>query len=112
MLSLRGYKSFVQSPVQVNKNKINISPYSVAGAVERAAKFVPGALCLAQAVAAQRLLARFGYITTMRIGVKSDNRNSLKAHAWLIVEDQIVLGGLDPHLAEYKVITDMRSATI
>ncbi|MDX8510734.1 lasso peptide biosynthesis B2 protein [Mesorhizobium captivum] len=64
----------------------------VAWGVAAAARFVPGASCLTQALAGHYLLARQGHASKIRIGI---DRNSaeLNAHAWLISGDRIVLGG-------------------
>lgn len=106
-LALFGFASFERSPTSVSLKKSHISPRYMAHVVRRVSNFVPGALCLAQAVSAQRLLARFGYATTMRIGVKSD-AGALSAHAWLLFEGSIILGG-GSMLNEYQVLTDMKS---
>lgn len=60
--------------------------------VETASQFVPGAKCLARAVAAQMLLAECGHRAELRIGVaKSDNK--FQAHAWLEKEGKVLIGG-------------------
>jgi len=110
-LASSGYTAFEQSPVKVLDEKADIDPAYIASIVQRASKLVPGALCLAQAVTAQRLLARFGYETTMRIGVKSEEVGDLKAHAWLIHQGRVILGGTLAQLEAYQVITDKKSAT-
>lgn len=65
----------------------------VAWGVAAAARFVPGASCLTQALAGQYLLARQGSASKIRIGIEKDTGAELKAHAWLISGDHIVLGG-------------------
>lgn len=55
----------------------------VARAVSRAARLVPGASCLTQALAARFLLARAGEFARLRLGVARGARGSLHAHAWL-----------------------------
>ena len=110
-LASSGYAAFEQSPIKVSDEKADISPAYIALVVQRVSKLVPGALCLAQAVTAQRLLARFGYETTMRIGVKSKEVGDLKAHAWLIHEGRVILGGTMAQLEAYQVITAKKSAT-
>jgi len=65
----------------------------IAWGVSSAARFVPHASCLTQAVAGRFLLARRGQPSTIRIGVDSNSPKSLKAHAWLISGKAIVLGG-------------------
>ncbi|MDX8466502.1 lasso peptide biosynthesis B2 protein [Mesorhizobium sp. VK23B] len=65
----------------------------VAWGVAAAARFVPGASCLTQALAGQYLLARQGNASKIRIGVERDTGAELKAHAWLVSGNHIVLGG-------------------
>lgn len=65
----------------------------VAWGVAAAARFVPGASCLTQALAGQYLLARKGNMSNIRIGVERDTGKQLKAHAWLVSGNHIVLGG-------------------
>ena len=61
-------------------------------AVEIASQFVPGAKCLARAMAAQLLLSEHGHRAELRIGVaKSDNK--FQAHAWLEDEGKVLIGG-------------------
>jgi hypothetical protein len=64
----------------------------VAWAVKTAARAVPGAACLAQAVAAQRMLAARGKPSKLEVGVAKDPRG-LQAHAWLICDGEILIGG-------------------
>jgi len=65
----------------------------VAWGVAAAARFVPGASCLTQALAGQYLLARNGSMSNIRIGIERDTGKQLKAHAWLVSGNHIVLGG-------------------
>lgn len=65
----------------------------VAWGVAAAARLVPGASCLTQALAGQYLLARQGNASKIRIGIERDTGAELKAHAWLVSGNHIVLGG-------------------
>jgi len=65
----------------------------VAWGVAAAARLIPGASCLTQALAGQYLLARQGNASKIRIGVERDTGAQLKAHAWLVSGNHIVLGG-------------------
>ena len=65
----------------------------VAWGVAAAARLVPGASCLTQALAGQYLLARQGKASKITIGIERDSGPRLKAHAWLMSGDHIVLGG-------------------
>jgi hypothetical protein len=63
----------------------------MAWAVRAAARVVPGAACLAQAVAMQRMLARRGRQSNVELGV-AKNHEGLEAHAWLVCDGEIVIG--------------------
>lgn len=51
--------------------------------------------CLTQALAAQWMLARTGVQPELKIGVAFGEERSLKAHAWLELDDRIIIGGAD-----------------
>lgn len=110
-LSIFGYASFLRSPVAAHARPSNLTPIDVARIVMRVSKFVPGALCLAQAITAQRELARLGYKTKMRIGVKPDSAIGIEAHAWLVYKEKVILGGSGTGLEDYEVIANLNSAT-
>jgi hypothetical protein len=65
----------------------------VAWGVAAAARLVPGASCLTQALAGQYLLAREGNASKISIGIEKGTGSELKAHAWLMSGRHIVLGG-------------------
>ncbi len=79
----------------------------VARAVMRAARWVPRASCLTQALSAQYLLARSGYASEIRIGVAADQEARFKAHAWLLSDGKIVVGGSERQINAYTVLTDL-----
>lgn len=65
----------------------------VAWLVSIAARYAPGARCLAVAVVTARLLARQGTPATLRIGIARDGAR-LSAHAWLEREGRVLgIGG-------------------
>jgi hypothetical protein len=61
--------------------------------VDVGSRYIPGASCLTQALAAQVLLRRAGLDTMLRIGVKKEPVEGFKAHAWLECDGVIVVGG-------------------
>lgn len=75
--------------------------------IDTAARLVPGATCLTKALAAQLLLVRSGYQSQMRIGVAKDDRGQFVAHAWLISNGRIVVGGASEDLQRYVALTDL-----
>ena len=78
-----------------------------AWAIARAARFVPRATCLTQALAGQWLLARKGYGSRVMIGVRRGQGLSVAAHAWLRVGDEVVLGGDTEDLSAFTELTEL-----
>lgn len=71
---------------------------AVGRAVESAARFVPGALCLAQSLAGQVMLSRRGVPSTIHVGfLRSAETGEVSGHAWLEAAGEVVTGdvGLD-----------------
>jgi hypothetical protein len=73
-------------------------------AVRNAARLVPGASCLTQALAAQYLLARAGCRSQLQVGVARDPSGRFLAHAWLISDGRVVIGGTSSELARYSLL--------
>lgn len=66
-------------------------------AVESAARFVPGALCVAQSLAAQAMLVRRGVPSTIHFGFRRSATGAVEGHAWLEVDGRVVAGDGDLH---------------
>jgi hypothetical protein len=81
---------------RVTARSATFEPGLIAAAVESAARWVPGAHCLPQALAAQRLLARQGTPASLRVGVRRNEDGAFGAHAWLEHEGQVVFGEARP----------------
>jgi hypothetical protein len=64
-------------------------------AIERAARSVPGATCLTQALAAEILLRRAGHPAAIRVGVAKSSSGELAAHAWIEAYGRVLLGDHD-----------------
>ena len=105
-LVLVGYTALSRFPFKVKGNGSYADPKDTARVVIQAARFVPGALCLAQAITAERILARAGITSVIRVGVKSNDDGELQAHAWLICHGTVILGGSASELEKYNVMTD------
>ena len=84
----------------LHQRKNTRSIMMLARAVETAARPIPAATCLTQALAAQILLARNGHASTLRIGVLTAN-GRFKAHAWLEHAGRIVIGDV-AGIGEFK----------
>jgi len=82
-------------------------PLHFVWAVKKAARVVPKATCLTQALAVRWLMARSAQDCTIRIGVAPEAGGGIKAHAWVIYRDDIIIGGDDPDFESYTPITDL-----
>jgi hypothetical protein len=81
----------------------------IAQAVSLASKVIPGASCLTQAVAGHVLLARRGKSSLIRIGIRPTSGGRLAAHAWLVLEEGILIGANDEDLTAFTHLTDLGS---
>ena len=64
----------------------------VGWSVESVGRRIPGARCLARAVAAEAILDRGGRSPRMQIGARRDSRGEVEAHAWVEVGETVVVG--------------------
>ena len=63
-------------------------------AVRSAARFVPGATCLPQALAAEAILRRRGHPADLRLGVTRGD-HGVEAHAWVESYGRVIVGDGD-----------------
>ena len=87
-----------------------VAPHIIAWAVRQAARPVPFAHCLTQALATQYLLARQGDVSVVRVGMMAEGGGALDAHAWVVHEGQVLIGGNDRSLSSYATLVDLRPA--
>lgn len=81
-------------------------PERLAWAVGAAARRIPGATCLTQALALHRLLAKAGHAAEIRIGVAKGERGRLDSHAWVVCHGT-VLSGDDGDLGRFEPILSL-----
>ncbi len=72
-------------------------------AVNVASRYLLRPTCLAQAMATHALLTGAGYASSVEIGVVKDAVHGFEAHAWVICDNEIVIGG--PDVARYVRLT-------
>ena len=72
-------------------------------AVRATSRCVPRATCLTQALAAQTLLSRAGYNPQVKIGVAKNEKKLFEAHAWLVLGDDVLIGGTE--VERYTALT-------
>ncbi len=65
----------------------------IAWAVATASRIVPGGInCLVRAMATEIILKRYGYASTLKIGVAKPAAGQFEAHAWLESDGVVVIG--------------------
>lgn len=62
-------------------------------AVAQAARRVPRATCLVQALALRWMLRRRGISCDLRVGVSRSERGEFEAHAWIECGGELLIGG-------------------
>lgn len=79
-----------------------LAPARAAWAVQTAARIIPGATCLTQALAAEIMLRRAGERPVLRFGVARGRTtdDDFEAHAWLELRGRVLVG--DHELDRYS----------
>lgn len=94
-------RSVLRAPLLLRVRQPTGDAERIVWAVMLAARAVPAASCLVQALAAQALLAACGYASELRFGVVRGPQGTLEAHAWLEQHGRVVIGQL-ADLARYR----------
>lgn len=76
------YNSTPKNTITMNRLRIMIVA---------ASRYVPRATCLVQALAGYILFSQYGFNTSIKIGVLTEN-GEFEAHAWLEHDEKVVLG--------------------
>ncbi|MDQ1470643.1 MAG: hypothetical protein QOJ99_2123 [Bryobacterales bacterium] len=86
----------------LDRNAGKLGQRRVAKRIRQAAVLCGGSsTCLSEAIAARFLLARAGFTSELRIGVKKTG-GRFEAHAWLECPDNIVIGNPSPEGKQYS----------
>ncbi len=75
-----------------NKDRITLD--RIVWAVEVGSRYIPRTTCLNKALTAQILLAKYGYQSSLHIGVAKNGDKKLDAHAWVESQGDILIGNL------------------
>jgi hypothetical protein len=76
--------------------RCDLSPARIARLVEASSHFVPdGRHCLSRSAALATLLRRRGHAATIEFGVARGDLGGLDAHAWVVCDGEVLLGGCD-----------------
>lgn len=93
LLRIRPYRALARRLPMGDRPAPHAVSRAVAAAVRRAAALLGPDLCLREAMAGRIMLARRGYASTIRLGVRQAADGGLRAHAWLVSGDYVVTGG-------------------
>ena len=94
-------------PLRLSPNRVHDAPRRVPWRVSTAARLIPGATCLTQALATQLLLARAGHASQIRIGVAKGDTGNLAAHAWVVIDETVLIGGSPAEIGRYTVLAEL-----
>jgi hypothetical protein len=99
-IPFRVVKKFLGTPKKESSYDIKIEEFikvkKIAWAVNEASKYTPWeGKCLVKAITAQRMLKGYKIYTTIYLGIYKDEKNNMKAHAWLRSGSVFVTGGFE-----------------
>lgn len=82
-----------------------LDPHAAAWAIETAARYVPWRSdCLLQVMAASRWLRRHGCKPQFKLGLARTPAGDLAAHAWLTLDDRVLVGGNAAFVSDFVPI--------
>ncbi len=98
------------APIRYADRDLARDPAALAWAVGAAARRVPKASCLTQAIALESLLAEAGEEARLRIGVARKPDGAFEAHAWVEHAGLVLIGDL-PNLERFSVLPEGTAAS-
>jgi hypothetical protein len=84
-------------------------PSDLARLVAASSVVTPRATCLTRSLSLQAMLRRRGYRAELRIGVAKPDDRPLEAHAWVVLDGEVYLGG--PELSRFSPMPTPNSAS-
>lgn len=106
-LSLRPFSGVWQSSLKRSATPVSSAPEPerVAWAFEAVGRRVPVlSNCLVQALAASRVLKKYGYAPVVELGAAKKNESRLAAHAWLTLGGRVLLGSVEDRFTAFDRI--------
>jgi len=104
--SLRTILRFLQRVTMAKSRRTRYEINDISEALTTVGRRLSLATCLVNGLAGQYLLGRNGYTATLHIGVKKEADTSLTAHAWVTVDQEVVIGMIDD-LHTYTMLPDI-----
>ncbi|MEM1254758.1 MAG: lasso peptide biosynthesis B2 protein [Cyanobacteria bacterium P01_H01_bin.21] len=88
-----------------DQSQTSVSVDFIVWCVKASAYYTPRrSKCLVNALTAQLLLTRYQYAHQLHIGIAMDESQTLKAHAWIEYEGNVIIGDLQ-ELSRYKSLS-------
>ena len=91
-LPFRWVRRVVDVEPEISSELAGMRVSRLAWAVQAAARRIPRASCLTQALVLQHLMARAGKRAELHIGVAKESGRGFEAHAWVEYGGSVVLG--------------------
>lgn len=107
-LTFLGFRTLERFMPPMGHKPSRLTPWQISWSVKRMALFVPRASCLTQAMSLQYLLGAHGEPSVMCVGVAPDDRGKFTAHAWLLWDDQVIIGG-NKTLSDFQIIARLEA---
>lgn len=109
MLAFKSYRDVLKwSDTLSSSSPLRSIPVPVAvWSIKHAARLVPGALCLAQALSLRHLLMLAGEQCTVRIGASMKDDGKFAAHAWVLYQGRCIIGGTEEHVGKFSRLVDL-----
>jgi hypothetical protein len=85
---------------------------NVVASVRIISKYIPYSSCLTQALATRTLLNLKGQDSNLRIGVDKENTEDFAAHAWIEIDEKIIIGKLPYHHRRFSTLNPSDSVVI
>lgn len=80
-------------------------------AITVVSRYLPGASCLTQALAALTLLGNVDRTIAVRIGIAKEAGGALTAHAWVEMEGKVLMGNM-LGLSRYAILSPIEGQRI
>lgn len=106
LLKSGSYKVLLENPAASPRYLSRYDAARVGKAVSFAARLVPGATCLPQALSVQRMLGRRGMRAVVSVGVQDIN-GKLQGHAWIEDRGVVIVGGSKQQIDAYRLIAKL-----
>lgn len=95
---LRGYQRtqawLARAEASPSRHARGLTPARIARLLEVTSHLVPaGRQCLSRSLALATLLRRRGHVATVEFGVARGEGGALDAHAWVVCDGDVLLGG-------------------